>query len=166
MTNPPFGSNVGSDQKVGGSDETRVLNDAAYRGRCVATLRAAWQESHDRMLAAATAKTNILDLFEIGKGKANRATEIVFVERCLELLKPGGQIGIVLPDGNLNNPSLTWLRRWSEGKARILAVVGLPGGDVPLRRRYGEGVAGIPEAVHLEGPEGVGRGLDRRPCGQ
>lgn len=35
MTNPPFGSNVGSDQKVGGSDETRVLNDAAYRARCV-----------------------------------------------------------------------------------------------------------------------------------
>lgn len=126
ITNPPFGSNVGSDQKVGGSDETRVLNDAAYRARCVRRYGAAWEESHDRMLAAATAKTNILDLFEIGKGKANRATEIVFVERCLELLKPGGRIGIVLPDGNLNNPSLTWLRRWCEGKAKILAVVGLP----------------------------------------
>ncbi|MDD2876260.1 MAG: N-6 DNA methylase [Acidiphilium sp.] len=126
ITNPPFGSNVGSDQKVGGSDETRVLNDAAYRARCVSRYGAAWEESHDRMLAAATAKTNILDLFEIGKGKANRATEIVFVERCLELLKPGGRIGIVLPDGNLNNPSLTWLRRWCEGKAKILAVVGLP----------------------------------------
>ena len=34
MTNPPFGSNVGNDQKVGGSDETRVHNDAAYRQRC------------------------------------------------------------------------------------------------------------------------------------
>ena len=72
------------------------------------------------------AGTNILDLFEIGRGKANRATEIVFVERCLSLLKPGGRMGIVLPDGNLNNPSLVWLRRWCEGKARILAVVGLP----------------------------------------
>ncbi len=78
------------------------------------------------MLDASTAKTKILDLFEIGKGKANRATEIVFVERCLNLLKPGGRIGIVLPDGNLNNPSLTWLRRWCEGKAKILAVVSLP----------------------------------------
>ena len=72
------------------------------------------------------AGTNILDLFEIGKGKANRATEIIFVERCLSLLKPGGRMGIVLPDGNLNNPSLLWLRRWCEGKARILAVVSLP----------------------------------------
>ena len=160
ITNPPFGSNVGSDQKVGGSDETRVLNDAAYRARCVRRYGAAWEESHDRMLAAATAKTNILDLFEIGKGKANRATEIVFVERCLDLLKPGGRIGIVLPDGNLNNPSLTWLRRWCEGKAKILAVAG---GDVPFRRRHGEGFARVPQALHQEGSKGVGRGLDGRP---
>ena len=35
-------------------------------------------------------------------------------------------MGIVLPDGNLNNPSLSWLRRWAEGKARLAAVVSLP----------------------------------------
>ncbi len=126
ITNPPFGSNVGEDQKVGGSDETRVYDDQAYKDRCMARYGAAWEESHRRMLDASTAKTKILDLFEIGKGKSNRATEIVFVERCLNLLKPGGRIGIVLPDGNLNNPSLTWLRRWCEGKAKILAVVSLP----------------------------------------
>ena len=126
ITNPPFGSNVGDDQKVGGSDETRVHDDQAYKDRCLKRYGAAWEESHKQMLAASTARTKILDLFEIGKGKANRATEIVFVERCLNLLKPGGRIGIVLPDGNLNNPSLTWLRRWCEGKAKILAVVGLP----------------------------------------
>ncbi len=126
VTNPPFGSNVGEDQKVGGSDETRVYDDQAYKNRCMTRYGAAWEESHKRMLAASTAKTKILDLFEIGKGKSNRATEIVFVERCLNLLKPGGRIGIVLPDGNLNNPSLTWLRRWCEGKAKILALVSLP----------------------------------------
>jgi type I restriction enzyme M protein len=126
ITNPPFGSNVGNDQKVGGSDETRVNDDEAYKARCVARYGSAWEESHMRMLAASASKTKILDLFEIGKGKANRATEVVFVERCLNLLKPGGRIGIVLPDGNLNNPSLTWLRRWCEGQAKILAVVGLP----------------------------------------
>ncbi|WP_159996514.1 transposase [Roseomonas sp. 18066] len=126
ITNPPFGSNVGDDQKVGGSDETRVYDNQAYKDRCIARYGAPWEESHKRMLAASTAKTKILDLFEIGKGKSNRATEIVFVERCLNLLKPGGRIGIVLPDGNLNNPSLTWLRRWCEGKAKILAVVSLP----------------------------------------
>jgi type I restriction enzyme M protein len=65
-------------------------------------------------------------MFEIGKGKNNRPTELIIVERCLNLLKPGGRMGIVLPDGNLNNPSLAWLRRWAEGRAKLLAIVSLP----------------------------------------
>ncbi len=117
---------MGDDQKVDGSDETRVNVDAAYVARCKARYGEAWEESHARMLAAKGARTKILDLFEIGRHKKNRATEIVFVERCLNLLKPGGRLGIVLPDGNLNNPSLTWLRRWCEGKAKITAVVSCP----------------------------------------
>ena len=124
VTNPPFGSNVGSDQKIGGSGETRIHEDETYLYRCRARYGEAWERSYRRMKDATG--TNILDLFEIGRGKANRATEIIFVERCLGLLKPGGRMGIVLPDGNLNNPSLDWLRRWCEGKARILAVVSLP----------------------------------------
>ena len=124
VTNPPFGSNVGNDQKVGGSNETRIRGDVAYRDDCLDRYGKAWERSYQRMLDATG--TNILDLFEIGRGKANRATEIIFVERCLSLLKPGGRMGIVLPDGNLNNPSLAWLRRWCEGKARILVVVSLP----------------------------------------
>ncbi|GGX87712.1 N-6 DNA methylase [Vogesella alkaliphila] len=127
LTNPPFGSNVGNDQKVGGSDETRVPTDEAYITRCRERgYGDAWEESHQRLLDAAAAKTPILDLFEIGKGKNNRPTELIFVERCLNLLKPGGRMGIVLPDGNLNNPSLAWLRRWAEGRAKLLAVVSLP----------------------------------------
>lgn len=127
LTNPPFGSNVGADQKVGGSDETRVPTDDAYLQRCHERgYGEPWEESHHRLLQAATSKTPILDLFEIGKGKNNRPTELIFVERCLNLLKPGGRMGIVLPDGNLNNPSLAWLRRWAEGHAKLLAVVSLP----------------------------------------
>ena len=124
MTNPPFGSNVGNDQKVDGTEETRVPKDHAYRTKCLEHYGEAWEESYQRMRDAAG--TSILDLFEIGRGKASRATEIIFVERCLSLLKPGGRMGIVLPDGNLNNPSLAWLRRWCEGKARLTAVVSLP----------------------------------------
>ena len=127
LTNPPFGSNVGADQKVGGSDETRVPVDAAYLQRCRERgYGTPWEESHHRLRQAADSKTPILDLFEIGKGKNNRPTELIFVERCLNLLKPGGRMGIVLPDGNLNNPSLAWLRRWAEGRAKLLAVVSLP----------------------------------------
>ena len=126
LTNPPFGSNVGADQKVGGSDETRVPTDQPYLDRCKSRYGQAWEDSHQRLLQAATEKTPILDLFEIGKAKNNRPTELIFVERCLNLLKPGGRMGIVLPDGNLNNPSLAWLRRWAEGRAKLLAVVSLP----------------------------------------
>lgn len=127
LTNPPFGSNVGKDQKVGGSDETRVPVDASYLQRCRERgYGSEWEQSHHRLLQAAASKTPILDLFEIGKGKNNRPTELIFVERCLNLLKPGGRMGIVLPDGNLNNPSLAWLRRWAEGRAKLMAVVSLP----------------------------------------
>jgi type I restriction enzyme M protein len=126
LTNPPFGSNVGADQKVGGSEETRVPNDQPYLDRCKKRYGAQWEECHERLIQAAAEKMPILNLFEIGKDKNNRPTELIFVERCLNLMQPGGRMGIVLPDGNLNNPSLAWLRRWAEGRAKLLAVVSLP----------------------------------------
>jgi type I restriction enzyme M protein len=53
-------------------------------------------------------------------------TEILFIERCLALLKPGGRMGIVLPEGIFNNPSLAYVREFCEDRARVLAVVSLP----------------------------------------
>jgi type I restriction enzyme M protein len=51
--------------------------------------------------------------------------DILFLERCLDLLKPGGRMAIVLPQGNLNNLGTSSLRSWLAGRARLLAVVGL-----------------------------------------
>ncbi len=51
--------------------------------------------------------------------------DILFIERCLRFLKPGGRMAIVLPQGNLNNIGTKALREWIMQKARILAVVGL-----------------------------------------
>lgn len=51
--------------------------------------------------------------------------DILFVERCLDLLKPGGRTAIVLPQGNLNNIGTRALRTYLAGRARLLAVVGL-----------------------------------------
>ncbi len=126
FTNPPFGSNVGEDQKVGATEQSRVPESSEYVQRCRQRYGKDWEASHKKIVHAANADEPILNLFEIGKDKPNRPTEIVFVERCLQLLKPGGRLAIVLPDGNLNNPSLGWLRRWAEGKAKLLAVVSLP----------------------------------------
>jgi len=50
---------------------------------------------------------------------------ILFLERSLQFLKPGGRMAIVLPQGLLNNTSAEWIRRFIIEEARILAVVGL-----------------------------------------
>lgn len=127
LTNPPFGSNVGRDQTAGSSEETSLPDDADYEKNCRKRgWGRLWEESWERICRAEDEQTPILDLFEIGRGKNNRPTELIFVERCLNLLKPGGRMGIVLPDGNLNNPSLAWLRRWVESRATLHAVISLP----------------------------------------
>lgn len=61
------------------------------------------------------------------KGKLRNKMErhILFVERALSLLKPGGRMAIVLPQGVLNNTNMEYIRNWLFDNARILAVVGL-----------------------------------------
>lgn len=66
----------------------------------------------------------ILDLFEVGKRTG--LTEVLFIERCLNLLKPGGRMGIVLPEGVLNTSSLQSIRDYVEGKAKILNITSIP----------------------------------------
>jgi len=50
---------------------------------------------------------------------------ILFLERCLQFIRPGGRMAIVLPQGLLNNKSAEYIRRFIIEEARILAVVGL-----------------------------------------
>jgi len=58
--------------------------------------------------------------------RVNKLTrDVLFIERCLRFLKPGGRMAIVLPQGNLNNTNAKYIRSWVMDKARILAVVGL-----------------------------------------
>jgi len=68
----------------------------------------------------------ILRNFELGKDKKAQRTEILFIERCLDLLKSGGKMGIVLPDGILSNSSLQYVRDFINKNAKILAVISLP----------------------------------------
>lgn len=56
----------------------------------------------------------------------NQNAEILFIERCMQLLKEGGRMAIVLPNGNFENPSLEYLRYYIKFKAKILAIVNLP----------------------------------------
>jgi type I restriction enzyme M protein len=125
LTNPPFGSNVEPTDKVQDSDvklddEVEKLYQRRYK--------VPYTEARARLLAAIGEP--IGSLFELSKnaqGKLGKIkTEVLFIERCLDLLKPGGRLGIVLPEGIFNNPSLTYVREFVEDRARLLAVVSLP----------------------------------------
>lgn len=68
-----------------------------------------------------------LDKFELGKKKSSQKTEILFIERCIDFLKPKtGRMGIVLPDGILTNSSLQYVRDFIMERCQILAVISLP----------------------------------------
>lgn len=73
----------------------------------------------------------ILEQFELATFGANNPRtslppEQLFIERCLDFLKPGGFLGIVLPDSILSNPGLSWIREWILKKAYIIASIDLP----------------------------------------
>ena len=51
--------------------------------------------------------------------------EQLFIERCLQFLKPGGRLAIVLPDSILGNPGLGYIRHWLIERTRIIASVDL-----------------------------------------
>lgn len=51
--------------------------------------------------------------------------EQLFIERCLQFLKPGGRMAIVLPDSILSNPGLGYIRDWLIKETRIIASIDL-----------------------------------------
>lgn len=59
------------------------------------------------------------------KLQASVPPEQLFIERCLQLLKPGGRMGIVLPDAILGSPGLEYIRTWLIQKSYIIASIDL-----------------------------------------
>lgn len=62
-----------------------------------------------------------------GKWQTKVGRDILFIERNLDFLKPGGRMAIVLPQGRFNNSSDKHIRDYIAERCRILAVVGLHG---------------------------------------
>ena len=62
-----------------------------------------------------------------GKAQSKVGRDILFIERNINFLKPGGRMAIVLPQGRFNNTSDKYIRDFIAEHARILAVVGLHG---------------------------------------
>jgi type I restriction enzyme M protein len=137
LMNPPFGATVRSDQIVGSTPQSSVEQNNRTIKRMGEELGPGWAASNARLRKAAENKEPILGLFDIGrdpvgpgdggsKVRPQRSTEWLFIERAIDLVKPGGYVGIILPDGVFNNPSLAWLREYIEARAKVVAVVSLP----------------------------------------
>lgn len=76
-------------------------------------------------------ETTILSHYELAHQKGNAqkpiGRDILFIERNLKFLKPGGRMAVVLPQGRFNNSSDKYIREYIAEHCRILAVVGLHG---------------------------------------
>ncbi|MEZ4389051.1 MAG: N-6 DNA methylase, partial [Candidatus Krumholzibacteriia bacterium] len=99
MTNPPFGSGI----PITDNNILRHFHLAAI-----------WERAEDGSFR------------ETPKRQSSVAPEVLFIERCLDWLKPGGRMGIVLPDGILGNPAAEYIRWWILRHAWVLASVDLP----------------------------------------
>jgi len=99
LTNPPFGSKI----PVRGEEKLKQF-----------------ELGHKWKLNKKTGE------WEKGKLKNKEAPQILFIERCLQLLKDGGRMAIVLPDGIYGNESLAYIRNWLLKQGRIIAIIDVP----------------------------------------
>jgi type I restriction enzyme M protein len=120
LTNPPFGATVEKSDIVVESQINKDYEAITYYKKVYGD---AYLESHERVKAAKGKP--ITSLFELPRNTSIK-TELLFIERCLSLLKPGGRMGIVLPEGVYNNPSLAYVRKFVEDKAFITAIISMP----------------------------------------
>lgn len=98
MTNPPFGSDIPVTEKT-------ILEQYELARR--------WERQGDGFVMTQNIKPAV-------------SPEILFIERCIQWLKPGGRLGIVLPDGILGNPGDEYIRYWILRHCWVLASIDLP----------------------------------------
>ena len=69
-----------------------------------------------------------LESYVLAEDKGNQKTELLFIERCIDLLdsKKQGRLGIVVPDGILTNTSNSFVRNFIQENTRIVACISLP----------------------------------------
>lgn len=156
LTNPPFGAVVKETEKG-----SKYLDQFE--------LRYAIQTSK---VADTPPTSKVSETFEVSKpakGRASVKTEILFLERVWNFLKPGtGRAAIVVPDGILTNSSLQGVRNWLMEHFQILAVVSLPqfafahydagvkASIIFLRRRAEDETPRDDEAIFMAQAENIG----------
>ncbi|WP_176316817.1 N-6 DNA methylase [Burkholderia vietnamiensis] len=100
LTNPPFGTKI-----ISASDSVRAGFDLAHK----------WKISKIDGTISRTEKL-----------ATSTPPQVMFVERCLKLLKPGGRLGMVVPESLISSGSYAHVVNYLRAHAEILAVVGMP----------------------------------------
>lgn len=100
ITNPPYGSKI----KVVGE---QILSQ----------FQLAYKWSFNK-------KENVWE--KSNKLKESDAPQYIFIERCMQFLKPGGRMALVLPDGIFGNDKLGYIRQYISTYARLFAIIDIP----------------------------------------
>lgn len=131
LTNPPFGASISKDQFI-------EHDDIEHDENRIETYKALYGYEYEKQLKELQRLADInpggdkklqkekslLNYYETGS--MSSLTEVLFIERCLRLLKPGGRMGIVLPEGVLNNSNLQKVRDYFEGQAKLILICSIP----------------------------------------
>lgn len=118
LTNPPFGARVEKSLKVTQADMPSQEKIDKYN------LLYPDYETNALSQIKSNINKSLLELYDVGS--MTGLTEVLFIERCIRLLKPGGRMAIVLPEGVLNNPILQKVRDYVESKAKIINITSIP----------------------------------------
>lgn len=120
LTNPPFGARVDKELKI--SEEDSLKSKPHYQDWL------AMYPNYEKIINAREKdikdKKKIVDKYDVGK--ISTLTEIMFMERCIRLLRKGGRLAVVLPEGVLNTSNLQKARDYFEGRAKLVLITSIP----------------------------------------
>lgn len=100
LTNPPFGSRI-----VAASDTVKQSFDLAHNWRV--------DRANGRLVRQSSLQSNV-------------PPQVLFVERCLSLVKPGGRVGMVVPESLVSGKNYRYVVEYIRNLASVDAVVGMP----------------------------------------
>jgi type I restriction enzyme M protein len=106
---------------AGGADASAIVRDDGLRTLALERASADVVATNPPFAGRAEAAG-----FEVASLVRTPERDVLFLERSLALLRPGGRLGIVLPYNKAAGEAFTHLRHWLAGRARITQIVGLP----------------------------------------
>lgn len=126
LINPPFGARVEKITKIALDDvpteEEKRIYKSMFGEEYLKKVFIPIKQYAESQTSSGEKGTYLLDLFKL----ESNTTEILFIERCLNLLKPGGRAGIVLPEGILDNAVHQKVREFVERRAKIINITSIP----------------------------------------